>query len=52
MQEAERVFLERMQALLSALSPAERATLAQLLRALSERQQGSTHELVGDVGQE
>lgn len=34
--EAEAVYLERMQALLSRLGPAERATLAQLLRALSE----------------
>lgn len=52
LRDAEGVFLERMQALLRNLSPAERATLAQLLRALSERQQASTHDLVNDVGQE
>lgn len=36
LREAEAVYLERMQALLSSLGPAERAALAQLLRALSE----------------
>ena len=36
LREAEDVYLERMQALLSRLTPAERAKLAQLLRAISE----------------
>ena len=36
LQEAEHVFLERMQALLNNLSPTERATLAHLLQALVE----------------
>ncbi|HXZ05800.1 MAG TPA: MarR family transcriptional regulator [Ktedonobacteraceae bacterium] len=36
LRDAEGVFLERMQAILKNLSPAERATLAQLLHALSE----------------
>lgn len=40
LQEAERVFLSRVQDCLSNLSPTERATLAHLLRALSVRQQG------------
>ena len=52
LRDAEGVFLERMQALLRNLSPAERATLAQLLRALSERQQSSTHGIINDVDQE
>ena len=52
LRDAEGVFLERMQVLLRNLSPAERATLAQLLRALSEDQQTSTHGLINDVGQE
>ncbi|HEY6285489.1 MAG TPA: MarR family transcriptional regulator [Ktedonobacteraceae bacterium] len=52
LRDAEGVFLERMQGLLRNLSPAERATLAQLLRALSEHQQASTQGLVDNVGQE
>ncbi len=38
LRDAESVFLERMHTFLKVLSPAERTTLAQLLRALSERQ--------------
>jgi DNA-binding MarR family transcriptional regulator len=52
LRDAEGVFLERMQALLRNISPAERTTLAQLLRALSEHQQASTQGLIDDVGQE
>ncbi len=37
LREAEAVYLERTQALLSNLGPAERAALAQLLRAISEQ---------------
>ncbi len=37
LREAEEVFLERVQAILHRLSPAEQATLAQLLQLLSER---------------
>ncbi len=52
LRDAEGVFLERMHSFLKVLSLAERTTLAQLLRALSERQQASTQGLVDDVGQE
>ncbi len=38
LRDAEGAFLERMHSFLKVLSPAERTTLAQLLRALSERQ--------------
>jgi len=52
LRDAEGVFLERVHAFLKVLSPAEQTTLAKLLRTLSERQQTSTRELPGDVGQE
>src|SRR6266446_3712554 len=52
LQEAERVFLARMQHFLSNLSPPERATLAHLLRALSEGQQGSTRASEREADQE
>jgi len=52
LRDAEGVFLERMHTFLKVLSPAEQTTLAQLLRALSERQQASTHGLLDDAGQE
>ena len=46
LQEAERVFLARMQDFLSNLNPPERATLAHLLRVLSDRQIKS--DIVGE----
>ena len=50
LRDADGVFLERMQSFLSNLSSVERATLAQLLSALSERQQASTRKL-GEIDQ-
>jgi len=50
LRDADGVFLARMQSFLSNLSPVERATLAQLLSVLSERQHESTREL-GEMDQ-
>jgi DNA-binding MarR family transcriptional regulator len=50
LRDAEAVFLERMQASLQNLNKTQRVTLAQLLRALGEPEQKSTHGLVSDPG--
>jgi len=51
LRDAEGVFVERIQASLKNLSSTERATLAQLLLALSENEQASMHGLENDVRQ-